>query len=487
MDFTWTAEEIRRVGYRVADLVAEHLSGLPDEPAFRPLPPDRLARAQSSALPERGEPVDALLDEFAREIGPYPFGNGHPRFYGWVNSPPAVVGIFGVALAAAMNPSVAGGNHGAVALEHEVVGWFRRLLGFPEGSTGLLVSGTSAAALISLAAARHRACGRVGWDVRASGLQGRGDSPRLTVYLGSEAHGCHQKAVELLGLGSASIRHVPGDERLRLRADALDAMLAEDLADGRLPVAVVASAGTVNTGAIDPLDAVADVCARHDVWLHVDGAYGGPAVMLEALRAELAPMARADSVALDPHKWLYVPVDAGLVLVKDAAGLRDAFSLVPPYLRTDGDEHGVQGPPWFSEFGTEQTRPFRALKVWLALRYFGLEGYRELLAHDMELARHLAAGVRRTPALVLWEPQGLSIVCFRAAPPALGDDGEALDRLNRAVLSRVQLGGEAFLSSTVMGGRFWLRACVVNPRATGSDVDRLLQAVLSAVAAESAA
>lgn len=482
--FEWTAEEIRRVGRRVADLIAEHLSELPAGPVFRPVPAALADGLVATPAPERGEPADRVLDHFAAEIAPHPFGNGHPRFYGWVNPPPAPIAVFAAALAAAMNPSVAGGNHAAVWLERQVVEWFKQLLGFPRDAAGLLVSGGSAAAITALAVARYAACAARGWDVRGGGVQGvaiGGRPVRLLIYQSSEGHSCHQKAIELLGLGSAHLRTVPCDAALRMVPEALDRMLREDLARGDLPVAVVASAGTVNTGAVDPLRPLAELCARHRVWLHVDGAYGAPAVLSGAHRAELAPLALADSVAVDPHKWLYVPVDAGLVLVKDARAMRDAFSLVPPYLRSDDDLHGVHGPPWFSEYGTEQTRPFRALKVWAALRYFGLEGYRALVEHDLALARRLAALVREAPELELWEPQGLSIVCFRAVPPALAGDGEAADRLNRAVLREVQLGGEGFLSSTVLGGRFWLRACVVNPRASERDVEAVLGAVREAV------
>ncbi|GJG88932.1 amino acid decarboxylase [Gemmatimonadetes bacterium T265] len=489
--FAWTADEIRRVGYRAIDLVAAHLTDLPGEPTFRPVPQALADAFRAEAPPAAGEGPDAVLDRFARDVAPYPFGNGHPRFFGWVNSPPAVMGVVGAALAAAMNPSVAGGNHAAVWVERQVTEWMKALLGFPADGMGLLVSGGSAAAITALAVARHRACARRGWDVRAEGLplvvDGR---PRhLLVYKSAEGHGCNQKAAELLGLGRANVREVPVDAALRMRPDALDAMLGADAAAGHAPVAVVASAGTVNTGAVDPLAAIADVCARRGVWLHVDGAYGAPAALLagpsapDGLPAEdcaaLAALGRADSVAVDAHKWLYVPVDAGLVLVRDAGAMRDAFSLVPPYLRTDGNAHGVQGPPWLAEYGAEQTRPFRGLKVWMAMRHLGMEGYRALVARDVALARHWAARVRAEPEMELWEPQGLSIVCFRAAPEAL--DGPAVDALNRRVLRDVQLGGAGFLSSTVLGGRFWLRACVVNPRATAADVDAVLDAVLAAV------
>ncbi len=255
-------------------------------------------------------------------------------------------------------------------------------------------------------------CGRAGAHI----VDANGNAVRMLIYETAEAHSCHQKAVELLGLGSAAIRIVPSDEALCMKAEALDAMLAEDIAAGALPVAVIASAGTVNTGAIDPLSAIADICAKHGVWLHVDGGYGAPAVLTGEFRSQLAAICRADSVGIDAHKWMYVPVDAGVVLVRDATLMRDTFSLVPPYLRSDDDRHGVHGPPWLSEYGSEQTRPFRALKVWMALRYFGTSGYASLIEHDIAMARRLADLVRETPGFELWEPQGLSIVCFRARP-----------------------------------------------------------------------
>jgi glutamate/tyrosine decarboxylase-like PLP-dependent enzyme len=302
----------------------------------------------------------------------------------------------------------------------------------------------------------------------------------LVVYRSSEGHSCHQKALELLGIGSDNIRTIPTDVALRIDTDQLESMIAGDIEAGRVPVAVIASAGTVNTGAIDPLDSVAEVCSRHGVWLHVDGAYGGPAIVTEEYASELAPIGKADSVALDPHKWLYVPIDAGVVLVRDAGAMRDTYSLVPPYLRTDGDPSGVQGPPWFSEFGVEQTRPFRALKIWLSLRHFGLHRYQSLLSQDIRTARHLAEQLRAAPDFELWEPQTLSMVCFRYAPVRLRNDPIAIDQLNRALLSDVQLGGQAFVSSTLLRDRFWLRACVVNPLAAPADMDALLGIVRTA-------
>jgi glutamate/tyrosine decarboxylase-like PLP-dependent enzyme len=419
--------------------------------------------------------MDAVLDDFVEQVAPYPFGNGHPRFFAWVNSPPHLLGVFAEALAAAMNPSVAGGNHAAVHIERLVVRWFADLCGFGDDSTGLLVSGGSMATLTALTVARHRAAQRAGVDVRADGLQGH--QRRFVLYLGADGHGSARKAAELLGIGSANIRTVASDDCHRLRADALRRHVERDLADGLVPVAVMASAGTVNTGAVDPLDAIADVCAEHEVWLHVDGSYGGPAVLLLHEHTQTrAALARVDSLAMDPHKWLYAPVDAGLVLIRDRQLARDAFSLVPPYLRTDDDPDGVGGPVWFSEYGFDQTRPFRALKVWLLLKHLGVAGYRDLIAHDVAVADRLAAGVTAAPDLELLA-NGLSVVCFRCRPVDWAGDGRALDALNRQVLSAVQLGGHAFLAGTSVNGMFALRACVVNPGSSAADADALLAEV----------
>jgi aromatic-L-amino-acid/L-tryptophan decarboxylase len=471
----WSADEIKRVGYRVVDLIADHVTALPGKPVFRPFPRDLGTRFLESTPPEDGEAADAVLDAFEKEIAPFPFGNGHPRFYGWVNSPPVMMGIFAEALAATMNPSCAGGNHAAIYVERQVVNWFRQLVGFPRESMGLLVSGGSMAALTALAVARHARCG---FDVRAKGVQAT--PRRLTCYRSREGHACHQKAIELLGIGHEHLRTVDHDEALQMRPSALDAAIQADVAEGHIPIAVIASAGTVNTGAIDPLDEIADVCARHGVWLHIDGAYGGPAILSRSYSKQLSALSRADSLALDPHKWLYVPVEAGLVLVRDAAVMRSAFSLVPPYLWTDAHAEGVGGLPWFSEYGYQQTRAFRALKVWMALRHHGLTGYRQSIERDIMLAELLAAALRSMPDFEVLEPRSLSIVCFRYAPPEDSRNAEAIDALNKAALEKVQLGGRAFLSSTVIDGRFWLRACIVNPRARDSDVLSVIDTVREA-------
>ncbi len=474
LEWAWSSEDIKRIGYQVVDLIAEHLTTLPGRPVFCPLPEALAEEILAESAPHEGSAPETVLANFAARVEPYPFGNGHPRFFGWINSPPEVIGVFAEALAAAMNPSVAGGNHAAVYVERQVVNWFKTLLGFPPDGMGLLVSGGSMATLTALAVARHVGAARAGLDVRARGLQGH--AQRLVIYTGEEGHSCIRKAVELLGLGGDALRVIPSDDQYRMRVPELEAQIRRDLDAGHQPLAVAASAGTVNTGAIDPLAEIAEVCGRHDLWLHVDGAYGGPAILVDRYRAALEPLALADSVALDPHKWLYVPVEAGLVLVRDAAAMRDAFSLVPSYLRTDGSPTGVGGLPWFSEYGVQQTRGFRALKVWMALKHRGLDGYAAAIERNIALAEHLAARIREHPDLELIA-SGMSVVCFRYAPPTLRADLDRLDALNKALLEDVQLGGRAFLSSTVLRGRFVLRACIVNPRTAREDVDALLDLI----------
>lgn len=469
----WNPADVRRVAHRVADMVADYLERLEARPVFAPVPVDEAARAASDPPPADGSEPDAILDEFVRSIEPYPFGNGHPRFWGWVNSPPAVMGIFADQLAAMMNPSVAGGNHAAVHVERQVIRWFAEILGLPSTAMGLLVSGGSMANLTALAAARHA---KAGFDVRVRGMQS-GDQ-RLIVYMSEEGHGCIRKAAELLGIGGDWLRVIPVNDRSEMRVDVLTQTIDRDLQDGHRPMAVAASAGTVNTGAIDDLAAIARVCRDRDIWFHVDGAYGAAARLSSRYRERLAPLALADSIALDPHKWLYVPVEAGLVLVRDAANLRSAFSLVPPYLRTDGDPHGVGGPPWFSEFGFQQSRGFRALKVWMTLKYYGTSGYARALDHDLALASYLSDRVSADPGLKLMAPPSLSVVCFCVEPAGVSGD-EQLNELNRAVLERLQLSGRGFLSSTVLNGRFVLRACIVNPLSGQRDVDAMLEAVKS--------
>ncbi|MFZ0217394.1 MAG: pyridoxal-dependent decarboxylase [Candidatus Dormiibacterota bacterium] len=473
------AAEFRRLAHQAVDLAADYLEAVPSRPVVQPITTAERAGLLDRELPGRGIAAEALLATVRHDLFPHPMGNGHPRFFGWVNSPPLPVGAVAEMLAATFDPSCAGGDHAAIYLEHAVIRWLGELAGFPtEGGMGLLVSGGSMASLVALAVARQHALEGAGVEVRGDGLQGEG--PRLVGYASPEGHSCLRKAVELLGIGSRNLRQIAVDGAGRMRPDALRAALAADREGGLLPGFVAVTAGTVATGAIDPLDELADVCAEAGVWLHVDGAYGGVGRLDPTVASLFSGLERADSLGLDPHKWLSVPVECGAVLLRDGPEMRRAFSLVPAYLWTDPESGEL---PWFSEYGVQQTRGFRALKLWMVLSNLGREGLRAHVARHNALARTLADLVRDDPDLELVAEPTLSIVCFRYRPAGWTGGDRELDDLNRRLVSAVQRGGTAFLTNAELGGRFVLRACILHYATTATDLRALLEAVRSAGAA----
>ncbi len=468
---TGDLDEFRRAGEALVAGLADHLAGLPGRPVWQPLPDELRAELLSLPLPEDATGLGPLVETMLRDVLPYPMGNGHPAFFGWVNPPPSLAGVLASLAAAAMNPSVVAGDHADVHVERTAVRWLAELVGYPHApGAGLLTSGASAATIVCLAGARSRAAAAAGRDVRRDGLAG---GPRLLCYVPSEAHSCVSRAIELLGLGSGSIRPVPLSGG-RLDQDALRAAIAADRAAGGTPAVLVGSAGTVNTGAIDPLEALADVAADEGLWFHVDGAYGAFGVLDPAIASRYRGMERADSLTLDPHKWLGVPVDAGCVLVRNAGELREAFSTVPPYLRQDaGAELGS-----FAEYGMEQTRPFRALKTWATVAARGRTGIAAQVVRANALARELAALIGQEPSLELAAAPVTSIVAFRARPPGCAPD--RLEDVNRALPEAVQARGRAFVTGTVYEGRETLRACILHPGTTEADLATLVAEVVAA-------
>ena len=465
-------QAFRRAAHALVDGVADHLAALPSRPVWRPLPDPLREQLLDLPLPESAAALDDLVATALRDVLPHAMGNGHPAFFGWVNPPPSPAGVVASLAAAAMNPSVVAGDHADVHLERAVVRWLAELVGFPHApGAGLLTSGASAATIVCFAGARGRALAAAGHDVRRDGL---GGAPQLAAYVPAEAHSCVRRALELLGLGSRAMREVPLDEG-RLDTTALRASIAADRSSGHVPALLVGSAGTVNAGAIDPLDALADVAAAEGLWFHVDGAYGAFGVLDPAIAPRYRGMERADSLTLDPHKWLGVPVDAGCALVRRGDDLRDAFSLIPPYLRQDA------GAPvgTFAEYGFEQTRPFRALKTWATIAALGRAGIAAQVARANALARELAALVEREPELELAAPPETSIVALRARPAGCPPD--RLDEVNGALPEAVQARGRAFLTGTVLGGRETLRACILHPD-TGPDQLAILVAEVVATA-----
>ena len=464
-------EAFRGAAHVLVDGVANYLAELPSRSVWQPLPEALRKRLLELPLPENGAELDELAAFALDDVLSYPMGNGHPAFFGWVNPPPSHAGIALSLAAAAMNPSVVSGDHADVHLERAVVRWLAELVAYPHTpGAGLLTSGASAATIVCFAGARGRALASAGYDVRRDGLAG---APPLVSYVASEAHSCVPRALALLGLGSEAIYEVPLPGG-RLDEEALRVAIAADCEIGALPMVIIASAGTVNTGAIDPLDAFADVAAAEGIWFHVDGAYGAFGVLDPSISERYRGMERADSLTLDPHKWLGVPVDAGCALVQRPDDLRDAFSLIPPYLRQGaGAEVGT-----FAEYGLEQTRPFRALKTWATIAASGRAGIAARVSRANELARELASLIERAPELELAAPPQTSIVAFRAHPN--GCPAEKLEELNRALPQAVQARGRAFVTGTVYEGRETLRACILHPQTRSEHLVLLVDEVLAA-------
>jgi glutamate/tyrosine decarboxylase-like PLP-dependent enzyme len=466
------ADRFRRAGHELVDRIAELLGGLPSRGVTTGELPDvvRALLDADAPLPPRGEDPEALLRDAASLLFGHSLFNGHPRFFGYITSSPAPIGMLAELLAAAVNANVGAWTLAPVAteIEAQTIRWLSELIGYRAGGSGLLVSGGNMANIVGLLAARTEAAD---WDVRKAGLAGP-DARRLAVYCSAETHTWIQKAADIGGLGTDAVRWIPVDASLRMDVEALRDTIAADVAQGIVPMLVVGNAGSVSTGVIDPLRAIAAVCRQFGAWFHVDGAYGGFAAAVPGVSDEYAAIAEADSVAIDPHKWLYAPLEAGCVLARSADVLRRAFSYHPPYYH-----FGVEATNYV-DLGPQNSRGFRALKVWLALRQIGREGYERLIAGDIALSEHLFAGLQRHDEFEAVS-QGLSISTFRFVPPDLrGAVGTApveeyLDALNRQLLAELERGGEAFVSNAVIRGRFVLRACIVNFNTSVEDVEAL--------------
>ena len=465
MPIDLSPEEFRALGYQAVDLIAAQLESVQQAPVRQPVPETLKSTIMDQPLPQGGISPEALLERFAREVQPYPMGNASPRFMGWVNSPPAPLGAIAEMLAAALNPSVAGGDHAATYVEHAVLNWMKEIMGYPRSAGGILVSGGSVANLVCLGAMRHAMTQR---QDRVYGFY-QVSAPAV-IYTSTEGHSCIQKAIEILGFGSQNLRKIPVDASFRMDMAALRQQIAADRQAGLRPVCVAASAGTVNTGAIDPLAEIADLCAAEGLWFHVDGSYGGVGILAGQTAGLYRGLERADSIAIDQHKWLFIPVECGSALVKDAELMRDTYSLVPPYLRDD------RSLPWFSEFGIQQSRGFRALKLWMVMQQVGVEGYREMISRNIDLAQKLAGKIANRPDFELVATGALSIVCFRYTPAGVVN----VDLLNQQLTPVLQNSGRAFITSAELNGRPVLRACIVNFRTQESDLDELLQAVVEA-------
>jgi glutamate/tyrosine decarboxylase-like PLP-dependent enzyme len=471
-DLAWDPKSARRFAERTLDLWEEWLDRLPALPVATRATEEEVRRAVAIDVPDEPMPEDDLfsyLRDLAFDWSMYP---GHPRFMAYISGAGTVPGAAADLLAAGLNMNVGGWRlaPSATEIELHLIRWFAGRFGLPETAGGLFVSGGALANFVALKVARDR---HAGLAVRLRGVSSV-DRP-LALYASEEVHVVTDRAADMLGLGTDAVRKIPVDDGYRMRTDRLREAIAADRQGGRRPFAVVASAGTVATGAIDPLDDVADLCEDEELWMHVDAAYGGPAVLAEDLRPLFAGIERADSIAFDPHKWLYTPLSGGCVLVRDGRHMADSFGVEPAYTHQDRERTG-RGVD-LNQVGPQFSRGFWALKVWVSLLAHGRKAFASRITHDAELARHLARRVLERPEFELSAPVVLSICCFRFVPPDLphrpGRE-EYLDRLNERVMTEVQLDGRVYYSNAVLSGRFVLRACIVNFRTEAADVEALL-------------
>ncbi len=441
-----------------------------ERPVWQPVPED-VRQQFRQPVPVEGQSFAQTYRDFQDWIFPYPTGNIHPRFFGWVHGTGTATGIVADLLGAAMNSNCGGRDHGALYVERGVIDWCKQLFGYPETASGLLVSGTSMATLVALTAARNAS---QEYNVRSEGLHPAG---KLVAYASTEVHQSVEKALDIIGLGTACLRKVPVKAGLAMDLDVLRQMISTDRGLGHQPFCIVGSAGTVNTGAIDDLAGLASIGAEEKIWFHVDGAFGALCVLSADLRPLVSGIERADSVAFDFHKWMHVQYDAGCVLMKSADLHRQVFSMRPPYLA--GTDRGLAGGnPWFCEFGPELSRSFRALKVWFAIKEYGTARLGRIVKQNCEQARYLADRIEAEPRLDLLLEPTLNIVCFRfTGVPANNFD---LDRLNLNIVSDLQEAGIAAPSTTRVDGKLAIRVAITNHRSRREDFDILVNAVLEA-------
>jgi len=459
------AEVFRLAAQEVAARVANYLERVETFRVLPDLQPGDIRRELPREPPARPEPLDAILDDYARLIEPNVTHWQHPGFMAYFPSMAARPGILGEWLASGLNSNVMFWKNAPAAteLEQVVVDWLRQMLGLPRIFDGMLTDTASISSLLALVAARHAV---EGLDAREQGLAGRPGVARLRIYASSEAHSSIDKAAIVTGIGRAGLRRIPVDRDYRLRVEALERAIEEDRAGGWLPFCVVGTLGTTSSTSVDPASGIADVCAREGLWFHVDAAYGGAAALVPENRELFAGWERADSIVVNPHKWMFTPFDASLLLFRRGEVFRGAFSLVPDYLRDSQLEDARN----YSEFGIQLGRRFRALKLWMMIRYFGVEGFAERIREHCRLAQQLAALIDAAPDWERLAPVPFSTVCFRYRPAGVAEGDGRLDGWNEAILDEVNRSGRIYLSPTKLAGRYTLRVALGNLRQTPAHV-----------------
>lgn len=458
----WNA--FRALAHRMLDDTIDSIANVRERPVWQPIP-DRVRAQFSADVPRGASDLGDVYREFSDNIAPYATGNVHPAFMGWVHGGGTAVGMIAEMLAAGLNANLGGRDHMPIEVERQIVDWMRQLFGFPQGASGIFVTGTSMANLMAVLVARSSALGTL---ARQHGIGN--DGALLTAYTSKAAHGCISRAMDIAGLGTDALRRIVVDADHRIDVAALRAQIAIDREVGFKPFLVVASAGTVDVGAIDELEALAELCREEQIWFHVDGAFGALAILSDELAPLLAGIELADSIALDFHKWGQVPYDAGFLLVRDGEQHRQAFAQPAAYLRREARGLAA-GANWPCDFGPDLSRGFRALKTWFTLKTFGTARLGEAIARTCALAKYLEARIVAEPKLELLAPVNLNIVCFRYR----ADDANSI---NGDIVADIQESGIAAPSSTTLDGKLAIRAAIVNHRTDASDIDALVSAVL---------
>lgn len=459
-------DELQSLGHRMLGDIFHHLKTLREQPAWQPVPGE-VTIALDEPVPYQPSALEAVYQEFLHRILPYTNGNRHPRAWAGVRGTGTPLAMLAEMLASGMNPHAGGGDQSSTLVETQTLRWMSELLEMPKGSSGLLTSGGTMANLLGLTVARNT---RAGYPIRELGLQG--DRPRLLVYCSTETHFWIQKAMELLGLGTASLRIIPVNQAFEIDLSELDACIQNDLAQGLRPIAVVANCGTVNTGAIDDLDQVADLCAERKLWFHVDGSFGALLKLSPEYRHLVKGLERADSLAFDMHKWMYLPIGIGCLLVRDAAAHTGAFATPANYLERS-DRGMMAGGLEFADKGIELTRSFKALKLWMSLKTHGVNAYAAMIEQNIAQCAHLERIIGEQPELRMAAPRPINVVCFRYVPSGPARTEEELNAINRELVMRLQESGLYVVSGTTLGSRYVLHIANTNQRSRLEDFDSL--------------
>lgn len=460
---------MRQLGHQMIDDLFDYWENIREEKIWKPIPAEVKAHLDQP-IPEVGQSPEEVYREFREFIFPYNKGNVHPRFFAWIQGTGTPLGVLADLLASGMNPNVAIGEHSAMYVDRQVVNWCKELMNFPTDASGILVSGGSMANITALTVARNSFRDE---KIRSKGLKAA--SGQLVLYCSVETHSCVQKAAEIIGLGTDAVRKIGVNEQFEMKVDDLEAQILQDIQQGFLPFCVVGTSGTVNTGAIDPMDELLAISQKYQLWFHVDGAYGALAKLDPTYADRLKAIEQADSLAFDLHKWLYVPYEVGCTLIRDAAKHRESFAITPNYLLQE--KRGLSGGlDSINNYGFELSRGFKALKIWMSLKEHGREKYAQMIAQNNRQAEYLAELVDSHPDLELMAPVSMSITCFRMIKPGHSED-QLLD-LNREILLRLQEEGIASPSSTILNGKYTLRVANVNQRTRISDMDLLIDQVI---------